>query len=500
MTHLQEDWVAKSRNLKCSVKDFIGDQWRTGSGEQQIRKNAPRDGKLLYQFESGEHDNLDAAVSVARCAFDRGHWSAAAAGERKKKLHELANLIDQHQSELALLECLDTGKPISDTLTIDLPMTSALVRVAAEGVDRLTGTVYGVGPTHLSYSLHRPIGVVGAIVGWNFPLVLAASKIGPALAMGNSLVLKPSELTSLATARLAQLACEAGVPSGVFNVVHGAGTIGTAIGLHRGIDLITFTGSTATGKKLLQASGQSNMKRLILECGGKAANIVFADCPDLDAVADAIVSRAFWNQGQVCTASSRLLVQESVKDALMARISERAAALEPGDPLNPQTKFGALVSEAHLQKVQAYVETGLKEGGRIIQPQPFTPPFVSGFYQGPTIFDQVSTDHRIAQEEIFGPVLSVISFVDETEAVRIANDTIYGLSAILWTKDLARAHRLSYRIRVGWMTVNACAHPKGGPGAGVIPIAGLKESGLGSEGGLEGLAHYTETTTVQQFV
>jgi acyl-CoA reductase-like NAD-dependent aldehyde dehydrogenase len=329
---------------------------------------------------------------------------------------------------------------------------------------------------------------------------LTAGKIGPALAAGNTLVLKPSELTSLSAARVAELAIEAGVPEGVLNVIHGGPTVGAALAQHPDVDLITFTGSTHTGKKLLVSSGQTNMKRLILECGGKAPSIVFDDSPDLEAVADAIVGRAFWNQGQVCTASSRLLVQDSVKERLMQIVVQKVAALRPGDPLKQETKFGAVVSQGHKNKVLGYLDSGSRDGARMLYRSDAPPPFANGFYVPPVIFDNVSPGQKIAQEEIFGPVLSVLSFRDEADAINIANNTIYGLSAIVWTKDLGRAHRMAQGIQAGWIVLNTTGKPTGGPGGGVMSIGGLKESGLGSEGGLEGLEEYMTKTAVQLFV
>jgi acyl-CoA reductase-like NAD-dependent aldehyde dehydrogenase len=330
--------------------------------------------------------------------------------------------------------------------------------------------------------------------------VLAATKLGPALATGNCLVLKPSELTSLSAARLAELALEAGVPEGVFNVLHGGALVGDALAHHPAVDLLTFTGSTQTGRRLLVAAGESNMKRLILECGGKAPNILFEDGPELQAVAEGILGRAFWNQGEVCSASSRLLVQESIKEDLLRILTVRAAALTPGDPLKPDTTFGALVSHAHKKKVLSYIDSAKRDGAEMVHQSVCSPPFSEGFYLPPTIFDRVSSGHRIAQEEIFGPVLSVLSFRDEDEAIRIANSTIYGLTAIVWTKDLGRAHRLTQGIRAGSVVVYATGNPVGGPAEGVMSSGGLKQSGIGVEGGLEGLEAYTSQTAVQFFV
>jgi acyl-CoA reductase-like NAD-dependent aldehyde dehydrogenase len=492
------DWVARAEALKLGVRNFINGQWVEIRGEL-MEKRSPRDGRMLCRFGAGEAREVDEAVSNARRAFEDGRWSDLPTQRRKEILHELASLIDSHSEELALLECLDVGKPISDALALDVPIAAAVIRFNAEALDKFYGKVHGVDKSTLSYQLRRPTGVVAGIVGWNFPLLLAAGKIGPALATGNSLVLKPSELTSFSAARVAELAIQAGVPEGVFNVVHGGGSVGASLARHADVDLVTFTGSTHTGKKLLIAAGESNMKRLILECGGKAPNIVFDDSPNLEAVADAVVARAFYNQGQVCTASSRLLVQESIKGAFLPILLRKAAALCSGDPLKAETKYGAVVSQEHKQKVLDYIDRGEKEGATKVYQSHASAPHEGGFYVSPVIFDRVSTRHRIAQEEIFGPVLSVISFRDEEEAIQIANGTIYGLSAIVWTKDLGRAHRLTHGIKAGWIVVNATDKPAGGPGTGVMSVGGHKESGTGVEGGLEGLEEYTSTTAVQWF-
>lgn len=491
------DWVGRSRALTPQVRNFVNGRWIPVGGDP-LRKLNPRDGKLLYGFGVGQAREVDDAVSAARAAFADGRWSKLPTQRRKEVLFKLATLIETHADELALLECLDVGKPISAARSFDIPAVAGVVKFYAEAVDKFYGKVYGVDESNLSYQLRRPMGVVAAIVGWNFPLLLAAGKVGPVLVTGSSLVLKPSELTSLSASRLAELALEAGVPEGVFNVVHGDARVGAALAKHMDVDLVTFTGSTQTGKKLLIASGESNMKRLILECGGKAPNIVFEDSPDLELVAESVVARAFYNQGAVCTASSRLLIQESIKEQLMPLIIAKAAAWRPGDPLLAETKFGALVTSEHKRKVLSYLESGEREGARIVFGSKATMPVEGGFYVPPVIFDGVRAQQRIAQEEIFGPVLSVISFRDEQEAIRIANGTIYGLSAILWTKDLSRAHRVTHAINVGWTVVNATGRPSASGAA--FSVGGHKASGIGTEGGIEGLEEYVTKTAVQLFV
>jgi len=493
------DWIAKSRQAQLRVRNLVDGKSCEGSGSP-LQKYSPRNGEPLYTFPAGSKADVDAAVSSARTAFSNGSWSSQPVTFRKEALLRLADLIDRNTEQLALLECLDVGKPISDVLSGDIPTACSILRYCAEAADKVHGKVYGVDASSLSYQLHRPIGVVGGIVGWNFPLVLAAGKIGPALVAGNCLVLKPSELTPLSTSFVAQLAIEAGIPPGVLNVVNGDSTVGAAFAYHTGIDIVSFTGSSQTGKKLLIASGESNMKRMILECGGKAPSIVFDDAPDLDAVADAVVARAFWNQGQVCTASSRLLVQKNIKERLLEKVVARTSALRLGDPLLPETTSGAVVSREHMQKVQRYIDVGRQEGAHLAYRSDSTSPHREGFYVPPVIFDEVVTEHRIAQEEIFGPLLAVMSFEDEEDAVRIANSTIYGLSATLWTKDLGRAHRVTQGVRAGWIVINATAQARGGPAEGVVSVGGHRESGMGTEGGLEGIEAYTDKTAVQMFV
>jgi acyl-CoA reductase-like NAD-dependent aldehyde dehydrogenase len=494
------DWVARAGALRIQVQNFVGGRSLAGDGAGELHKSSPRDGHELYGFAAGSPRDVESAVAAARRAFADGRWSQLPPHRRSEVLYRLAALLTERAEEFALLESLDTGKPIRDALAFDVPRASATLRFSAAAGDKLPGQVYGVDPRSLSYQSRRPLGVVGGIIGWNFPLVLAAEKIAPALAMGNSLVLKPSELTSLSAARLAQLALEAGVPDGVLNVIHGTPDVGAALARHQDVDMITFTGSSRTGKLLLVAAGESNMKRLMLECGGKAPNIVFGDAPDLAAVADGVVARAFWNQGQVCTASSRLLVEQDIKDELLRLVIERASMLYPGDPLKEQTTFGALVSAGHREKVLGYIASGEREGARALYRANTPGPLPGGFYVPPVIFDEVAPVHRIAQEEIFGPVLSVLAFRSEEEAARIANGTIYGLSAILWTKDLGRAHRVSQSIDAGWIVVNATASPTGGPGPGVLSIGGQKQSGIGLEGGVEGLKAYTRESAIQIFV
>lgn len=491
-------WLDNARALNLEIRDFVGGHWHE-LPRRNLRKYGPRDGLLLCEYGESGPERVDHAVSVAREAFNDGRWSKLPTQKRKDILFRFATLLEERREEFALFECLDVGKPISDALHFDVPTAVSCIRFNAEAADKHFGKVYSSDSTSLSYELRRPVGVVAGIVGWNFPLYLAAQKVGPVLAGGNSLILKPSEFTPFAASRLAQLALDAGIPEGVLNVVHGAASVGSTLAQHPDVDCLTFTGSTKTGKQLLVASGTSNMKRLILECGGKAPNIVFNDCANLSAAADAIVASAYWNQGQVCVATSRLLVQEDIKEELLNEIIRRMKGHIMGDPLNPDTKYGALVSAEHKRKVLAYIDQACDEGARLLYQANTTSPFEGGFYVPATVFDRVTAHQTLAQEEVFGPVLAALSFRDEAAALAIANNTIYGLSAVLWTKDMGRAHRVSQSLDSGLIVVNTADKAVGGPAEGVLPVGGLKQSGIGVEGGVEGLEAYLKRSTIQIF-
>ena len=489
------NWHARAKAADLSIRNFIDGQYEDTAGNNIISKHSPRDGELLYSFRDGDSSLVNRAVVNARQAFEDGRWSELPAQQRKSVLQKLADLIEVHKEEFALYESLDVGKPIVNALNADIPRSASRIRGAAEGAVQLLSPS-GMDVSNFAYQLRKPVGVVAAIIGWNFPLSLATTKVGPALAMGNSLVLKPSEFTSLSASRLAELAIEAGVPPGVLNVVHGSGVaVGDALARHPDIDLLGFIGSSATGKKLMQAAGQSNMKRLILECGGKSPYIVFDDCPDdLDAIAANIVSTAFTNQGAVCVAGTRVLIQKSLKEKLLPKIVARTKKLIPQDPLESSSTFGALVNEAHMQKVLGYIESGKQEGANLILGGKRVLEASGGYYVEPTIFDNVDPQQKIAQEEIFGPVLSVFSFKDEEDAIKLANNTCFGLAAYAATENLGRAQRLGKKLNAGMVMIRGTSTPSGG---GVnISIEGQRESGFGPMGGLAGLAAYTVSSAV----
>ena len=489
------NWQQLAVDTTFTVRNFIGGRQEHCLGKTPIEKRSPRDGRLLYSFKEGDGSEVDRAVESARAAFDDGRWRNLPQMQRKAVLIKLADLIEEHTQTFALYESLDVGKPIQNALGDDVPSAARELRECVEGADKLLAAS-GADGAHFVYQVRKPVGVVAAIIGWNFPLCLAVSKVGPVLATGSSLVLKPSEFTALSANLLAALAVEAGVPAGVFNVVNGVGGIvGAALAKHMGVDLLSFVGSSATGKQLMKYAGDSNMKRLILECGGKSPFLVFDDCSeDLDALAENIVETAFPNQGALCVAGTRLLIHASLKNALVPKIIELTRAIKPQDPLESDTRFGALINEAHLNKVLSYIDSGREEGAELIYGGNQILKETGGYYLEPAIFDRVKLEHKIAQEEIFGPVLSIFTFSDEDEAIQLANSTCFGLCAYVATENLGRAQRLGQRLSAGSIIVFGTSTPSGD---GVnIGAEGQRESGFGFEGGQQGLLAYTVASTV----
>ena len=484
------DWRSEASKIRLRAEGFIGGSFTPAASGRTYRKVSPIDGRVLGEVAACDREDIDRAVRAAREAFEKGVWTNLAPKQRKRTLVRFAELIAKNAAELALTETLDMGKPISDARG-DIAAVTECVRWYGEAIDKLYDEIAPTPKNALALITREPIGVVGAVVPWNFPLLMAAWKFAPALAAGNSVVLKPAEQSPFSVLRVAELAVEAGIPAGVFNVVPGFGeTAGQALGRHMDVDALAFTGSTEVGKLFLRYAGESNMKSVSLECGGKSPNIVFADAPSLERAALGAVSGIFSNSGQVCDAASRLLVEETIHDAFLSAVSRLAETYRPGDPLDPNTKMGSVVDETQMNRVLGYIETGRKEGAQLAVGGSRVRAESGGFYIEPTIFDRVDNGMTIAREEIFGPVLAAISFKDAAEAVRIANDSAYGLEANLWTRDINKAHQIARALRVGTVMVNTR------DGGGIeVPFGGYKQSGHGRDKSLHALEKYTQLKT-----
>lgn len=469
---------------------LIGGNWVEGQGGE-TPVVSPIDGSVLSTLASASAEDVARATASARAAFEDGRWSRLAPAARKAVLHRLADLIERHTPELAVLGVRDNGTEISMAIKAEPGSAAGTFRYYAEAIDKLYGEIAPTAPNVLGLVHREPVGVVGAIVPWNFPLMIGAWKIAPALAMGNSVVLKPAETASLSLLRLAELTLEAGVPPGVFNVVTGPGRVtGEALGLSHDVDVLVFTGSGATGRRLLEYSARSNLKRCYLELGGKSPNIVFADAPDLGAAAKAAATAIFRNAGQVCVAGSRLLVERPIHDAFVEALAKATAAMKPGNPLHLSTQIGAINSETQLAGNLRFVADARAEGAQVVMGGGRALAETGGFYMDPTIVAGVAPDHRLFREEVFGPVLAVTPFDTEDEAARLANATDYGLAAGVWTANLGRAHRMVRAVRAGVVHVNTY----GGSDV-TVPLGGVKQSGNGHDKSLHALDKYTDLKT-----
>ncbi|MEI7516021.1 MAG: aldehyde dehydrogenase [Betaproteobacteria bacterium] len=488
LTH--QDWQARAARIDIATGLFIDGQYVAALAGETFDCVNPATGALLAQMARGQAADIDRAVASSLAAWRDGRWAKQAPRARANTLLRWADLVEAHSEELALLETLDMGKPISDMFNIDLPEVLKTIRYFAECIDKIEGAVTHTDPSALHTITHEPLGVVGAITPWNYPMLMAVWKLAPILAAGNCVVLKPAEQAPLTCTRLAQLFVDAGGPPGVFNVVNGMGAeAGKALALHMDVDKITFTGSTAVGKLLLGYAGQSNMKRVALETGGKSPQIFMPDLYDFDAAVDRAVGGIFDNAGQVCNAGSRLLVHRSIHDRFLARFIERAAALyQPGDPLDPATTMGPLVSQTQRANVQARIAPALEQGATQVLPPLAAGLNSAGAYVAPTLFTQVRQDMAIVQEETFGPVASVQAFDTEAEAIALANDSVYGLAASVWTADLKTAHRMSAALQAGVVWVNCF-----GDGDMTQPFGGYKQSGNSRDKHKDSLLSYLQT-------
>lgn len=488
----RDEYVAIANDVNYPGNAFINGHCVPSASGETFDTINPATGCVLNRIAACDVADVEQAAAKSRAVFESGVWSRRHPSERKKTLIRLCKLIQRNRHELALLESLDSGKPIHDCATIDVPETINTLSWHAEAIDKLYGQVAPTGDDALALIVREPLGVVACILPWNFPLMMLAWKIGPALAAGNSVIVKPAEQTSMTALRLAELALEAGLPAGVLNVVTGFGeTAGKAIGLHPDIDMVSFTGSTETGRHFLRYSADSNLKRVVLECGGKNPCIVLDDTEKLDVAAEHIVQAVFWNMGENCSSNSRLIVHRAVKDELLEKIIERTRDWRTGDPLEPSNTLGAIVDQAQYDKILEYIESGKEDGAKIVIGGGAIDNG-DGLYVEPTVFDEVTPDMRIATEEIFGPVLAIITVENAEQALRVANDTSYGLTASVFTANVKRAHNMARAIQAGTVTVNCF-----GEGDISTPFGGFKQSGFGGrDNSIHAHDQYTELKTI----
>ncbi len=484
-------WAAAAAALSIEGRSFIDGRLVDAASGRTFERISPIDGRVIAKIARGEAADVDAAVASARTAFERGDWRRTAPKERKRVLLRFAELIRGDLERLALLETLDVGKPILNSVNVDVPFAADCIAYYAEFADKLYDEVAPTAGNELALVRREPLGVIGAIVPWNYPLIISAWKLGPALLAGNSVVLKPAEQSSLSAIRLAELAFEAGLPPGVLNVVTGYGEeAGKPLALHPDVDMISFTGSTEVGKLMMRYAGESNMKRVALECGGKSPHVVMADA-DIEAAASGIAWGIYYNMGETCHAGSRVMVHESVRGKLIAAIEKVAATITLGHPFDPATQMGALIDQGHMQRVLGYIDSGVGEGARVAFGGRRAFEATGGYYVEATVLDDVTPSMRVAREEIFGPVLVVSPFKTEAEALAMANDSIYGLAAAVWTADMNVAHRMSNALRGGTVWVNTYDRS-----SLATPFGGFKQSGFGRDRSPHAIDKYVDFKTI----
>lgn len=478
--------------LAQDAKLYAGNLIVGGKAADTVPNTTPIDNSVIGQIDDATADDVDVAVAAARDCFESGEWRNLHPAERKKIMQEWTRLMEEHIEELAALDCIDAGKPISECMNTDMPATLDTFDWYAQSVDKVFGKVAPTGVDAFSWIVKEPIGVVAAVLPWNFPAQMFAWKVAPALIMGNSVIVKPAELTSLSAYRMIELAYEAGVPKAALQMVCGRGEIvGAAIGKHHDIDMVSFTGSTEVGRLFLEYSAKSNLKEVVLELGGKSPQIVFEDAILDDDAIDNMLSAAFWNMSENCSCGSRLLVQKSIKDELLTKLTQRLSSWQLGDPRDEDVSLGPMIEQAHFDKVMKHIHTAKDEGATLITGGDSVDTG-SGWYVKPTIFDDVSSTITLFQEEVFGPVLAVTAFDDEEEAIRLANDSQYGLAASFYTQNLNRALRVAGAIKAGTVSINGFSE-----GDITTPFGGYKQSGFGGrDNGLEALEQYCQTKTV----
>ncbi len=484
-------WHERASQAHIDGRAFINGRRVAAISGATFENTSPIDGRHLGQIARCGGDDVNAAVAFARAAFEDRRWAGKSPAERKQVMLKFAGLMRTNKDELALLETLDMGKPIKYSLSVDVPAAANCIQWYAEAIDKIYDEIAPTDESSLALISREPVGVVGAIVPWNYPMIMAAWKIAPALVTGNSVILKPSEKSPLTAMKMAEIALEAGIPPGVFNVIPGFGhEAGAALALHNDVDCIGFTGSTRVGKKMMEYAGQSNLKRVWTELGGKSPNIVCADCPDLDEAVKAAMNSIYFNQGESCNAPSRLFLDASIKDQFIEKAMAMLPSFAPADPLDPATVMGAIVDSIQCKTVMGYIDSGKKEGAHLLAGGNQVRMESGGYFVEPTMFSRVTSSMTIAREEIFGPVLSIFTFTDIIDAVREANATAYGLQAGVWTSDIRKAHQIARALRVGTVHVNQY------DGDDItVPFGGYKQSGNGRDKSLHALDKYTELKT-----